>query len=139
MDERRSSDRPAVCRRAALASACSLLVAGCATPFSSDNPATTDMRTGLVEGIAVENKPDDAETTPRVDVENFHVEEAVERVCDDDEGDVRVRVTGEEMAAVKSRLAELPGYSPPDGVDAPHGSYVECSDQFVAVRLLIED
>jgi hypothetical protein len=99
----------------------------------------TDTNAGLVEAIAVEDKPAEAEATLRTDVDNSHIEEAVERVCDAGESDVQVRVTGEEMTAVKDRLVELPSYSPSEGSDAPEGSYVECDDQVVAVRLLIED
>ena len=137
MDARGSSDRPVVDRRTVLAGVCSVFVAGCAIPISGGSPDTT---TGaVVQAIAVDDRPDGAETTPREDIENPHIRETVERVCDDGESDVQVRVTGEDVTAVKNRLAELPDYSPSDGSDAPHGSYVECDGKSVAVRLLIED
>lgn len=109
----------------------------CAVVFSGC--AENERRTGEIEVLAVEEKPWEAEATPRSEVENTHLREAIERVCDEAQDDAQVQVTGDEIDAVDAELQEMPGYSPSPGSDYEYGKYVECDGQYAVVRLGILD
>jgi len=117
-------------RRTLLCGMCTIVLSGC---------TTKDEETGVIEAVSVEEKPPEAETTPRSEVENTHLREAIKRVCDDGRDDVEIQVTGNEIDAVDAELQEMPGYSPPQGSDYEYGKYVECDGQCVVVRLGILD
>lgn len=100
---------------------------------------TNDEESGIVEAIAVDEKPSEAESTPRNKIENTHLQEAIRPVCDEGKNDAQVRVTNGEIDSVKADLQELPSYSPPQGSNYEYGNYIECDGRYAVVRLLVED
>lgn len=133
-------------RRTLLAGIGAVVSAGCVTDgrigvgdVVSDDTKTENMKTGIVEAVAVEKKPEDAEATPRSSIENSHVSDAIAGICDEGEAETQVQVSGEALAAVKTRLGELSSYSPEAGSEYEYGNYVACDDNYVVVRLLLED
>ena len=122
-------------RRVTLVGIATVLTAGCSTVSMPGD----DVRSGVIEALAVEEKPPDAEFTAREDVANPFIQKALENVCENGERETTVRATGGDIEAVANELRGLPSYSPPNDSEYEYGNYVECDGQYAVVRLLIED